>query len=193
MQKPQREGGRHPLDRPAFWIVATLLFSALTVAIFSGDLTIKAELELVGGWLRAVPGPTQHWASILSAWAWPVAALVIVYWLRLPLTRAAGALANRFGTDDLDLWGLKMTSGDSQIPLDRIIAAKESSFAPEDVEIIERLYEFAGDAKENAGRLEDWISKNVDPRLDPIDFLSEPVFARERQAAYEALVEKKNG
>jgi hypothetical protein len=34
----------------------------------------------------------------------------------------------------------------------------------------------------------DWIWKNVDAELDPVDFLSEPVFANDRMKAYIELI-----
>lgn len=146
-------------------------------------------LQTIGGWMRAIPGPTEHWATIAAAWAWPAAALVIAWWLRGPLGRAAHRLAERFSTDDISLWGLSVSKDDRKIPLDRDEAReRSSSFSPEDVEIIEGLYEFAGNTSERAGRLMDWIAANIDPKLHPLDFLSEPAFAPERKAAYIALV-----
>jgi hypothetical protein len=177
------------MGRLGLSLLVAAVLAALLHAIFGGDLDVLHVMQWLGAWLSAIPGPTEHWATILSSWSWPIAALLIVYMLRRPLRRAAHALADRIGTDDLDLWGLGVRKGDRAIPLDRAAAqAESSSFTPDDVDVIERLYEFAGDSAQNAGLLMDWISHHVDPKLDPVDFMSEPVFAGERRSAYVELV-----
>lgn len=153
-------------------------------------------LEMIGAWLRALPAPTEHWAAILSAWAWPISALLIVYALRKPVKAAADRLAKRFEKDNIELgnW-LKVSSDTSITTLDQDAVTEESG-TPEaaDVKLVEGLLEYAGESDEKAMALLRWIESHAGLLVDPEDFLTEPQFAEQRQLAYKTLVEgKSNG
>lgn len=176
-----------------YWlaIAGGTFFSLLLLEAAAGVAILPPLLRILANWLSLLPGPTEHFASVLAAWGWPLAVLLLTWVLRRPLKRAFEVLAERLGRDDVNFWGLSIVAakGDLKIPLNRQEASSESdSFTPDDAETIERLYEFVGQAPENAGRLVDWVVDNVDRELDPVDFLSEPVFADERQRAYIELI-----
>jgi len=73
-----------------------VLVLALLTAAASADWML-AVIQIISGWLTAFPGPTEHMATIAAAWGWPLAALLIAWWLRGPLANAAHVLAERFG------------------------------------------------------------------------------------------------
>lgn len=148
-------------------------------------------LETFGSWLRAVPGPTEHWATIIAAVAWPVAAMAIVYMLRKPISLAAGKLANRFESDDIEIAGfLKVTGG---VPLSTLKkgAVTEDAGTPEerDAKVVESLLEYAGDSEINALRLIEWVESHAGPHQDVEAFLDETSFAELRERAYQTLIE----
>ena len=148
-------------------------------------------LKTIGSWLEAIPGPTEHWATILSAWAWPTAALIIAWWLRKPLSEAAHKLAQRFEKDKVEIGNWLKISADTPLTtLDQQAVTEEpGTVEAADVRIIEALLEYAGESGEHAGRLVDWISTNAGPTLHPEDFLLEPNFADARKLAYKELIE----
>jgi hypothetical protein len=151
--------------------------------------------EAFGGWLRAVPGPTEHWATILSAWAWPISLLLAIYHLRSPLRSAADRLADRFAKDDIEIgsW-LKLTTHTSLATLDQNAVTEEPG-TPEakDVRIIEALLEFAGDSDAQANRLLAVISEHGGPELDVEEFLTEKRFADLRNKVYVQLIGASDG
>lgn len=146
-----------------------------------------------GAWLEAVPGPTEHWATILSAWAWPIAALVIVYWLRRPLGQIANTLAARFQKDDVEIAGwLKLSAERTLSTLDTEAAAENPNDGErKDARIIEGLLEYAGESGANALKLLGWIANHGGPISDPEEFLTGADFAEKRELAYQELVEGK--
>ena len=157
-----------------------------------------SALETVGAWLRAIPGPTPEWAAILGDWAWPIVILVVICWLHQPLSGVLNTLAKRVEKDNFRLAGLiDISSADTTyIPLDPAAAAEaegafDAEFHPVDVKNIEMLLEYIGESSENFATFLHWVEQNVDPELDPKDFLGEPVFALDRQKAYDELVRGK--
>ncbi|MEO6717096.1 MAG: hypothetical protein ABIM50_07590 [Novosphingobium sp.] len=152
-------------------------------------------LQTISAWFYALPAPTQHFATVLSAWAWPSVVLIIAYFLRNNLGKIAEALAERMRSDHIKVGNfLEMTRNTNVIPLDEDAVADEighfgaSGVVTSDVKVIERILEFVGEGEANAYRLMDWIAANVDPNLDPVDFLGEPHFANDRKAAYNSLI-----
>ena len=146
-------------------------------------------LETFGNWLRAIPGPTEHWATIIAALAWPVAALIIVYILRKPLASAAGKLADRFEKDDIEIPGFLKVTGNVPLSTLKQGAVTEQPGTPEeaDAKLVESLLEYAGESSANALKFLAWIESNVGPSQDPEAFLSETGFAEQRKKAYQEL------
>ncbi|WP_296719660.1 hypothetical protein [Erythrobacter sp.] len=146
--------------------------------------------EAFGAFLRAIPGPTEHWATIIAAWAWPTAALTIVYMLRAPISTAAQNLAERFRNDDIELPGfLKVTGG---VPLSTLKegAVTEEPGTPDedDAKVVESLLEYAGDTFEKFANLRAWIDAQLGADQDAEAFLYEKSLADTRRRAYEELV-----
>lgn len=187
--------------RPALWIVITLMGYSLLLVIFSGDLTILSVLEMVGSWLKALPGPTEHWATIIAAAAWPAALLLIVYWLRAPVAYAAASLARRFEKADLEIAGLVKLKDPHHVTDLKPDAATAKPDKPaqeppvadtaeaRNAAIVRALLEYAAESSERAGRLKDWIIAHGVPISDVEAFLSDPPFASLREQAYKELVE----
>lgn len=148
--------------------------------------------ETIGAWLRAVPGPTEHWATIISALAWPIAALLITFMLRNPITRAADKLADRFENDDIEVPGFLKITGNVPVSTLKEGAVTEQPGSPEeeDAKIIESLFEYAGEAHENVDRLLEWIGTEFGFDFDAEAFLSERGFAEQRKRAYLELVKE---
>lgn len=175
---------------------------AVFVLIVLGGLLLQAvdapvmlwAIKAVSSWLCAFPVPEEHFADMLGKWAWPAAALVIAWWLREHIEAAAGALARRFESDDVEFGGgfFKLT-GDSTASLAtldaKIATVAENTPEVDDAKMVESLLEYAGDSEENAERLESWISAMAGPTLDPEAFLNEDRFANDRKRAYAQLVE----
>lgn len=146
-------------------------------------------LKIIGAWLLAIPAPTASWATIVAAWAWPVAILVIAYWFRKPLEGAAGALAARFANDDIKIGSiLEVTRNTLVVPLDGNAPAAESDvFSAEDRQLIERMLEFVGESDGNEWKLIAWIANNVGSAIEPEAFITQPQFAEQREKAYKEL------
>ena len=151
--------------------------------------------QAFGDWLRAIPGPTEHWATILSAWAWPTAILIAAYRLRSPILRAADRLAERFGRDDIELGSfLKIAKTTPLTTLDRDAVTEERGTSEaHDVTLVEALLEYAGESDAHAARLLNWISEHGGAALDAEDFLTKPDFAELRKRAYAEFVGGSNG
>ena len=152
-------------------------------------------LQTIGSWLRAIPGPTEHWAAILAAWAWPTALLIAVFYLREPLRRAADKIAERFDGDDIEVGSLlKITKNTSVTTLDEGAVTKATGTVEErDATVVEALLEFAGESDAHANRLLGWIAEYGGATLDAEDFLTDINFANLREKAYIELVGAKNG
>lgn len=148
-------------------------------------------LKAFGAWLRAIPGPTEHWATIIAAWAWPIAALIIVYMLRKPISRAAEKLADRFENDDIEVPGFLKITGNVPLSTLKKGAVTEEPGTPdeEDAKVVESLLEYAGDKLENSVKLLDWIESEFGYEQDAEAFLYETSFAESRKKAYLELIE----
>lgn len=148
-------------------------------------------LETIGSWLRAIPGPTEHWATILDAWAWPTAFLLVAFWLRDHIAHGVGKLASRLERDNIQIGNfLKITAETEVTTLDqRAVSDRPDAPESEDARIVEGLLEYAGESAEHAGRIVDWIAKRAGPALEPEEFLVEPNFAELRRLAYTEIVE----
>jgi hypothetical protein len=171
-------------------VISVLSFAfALFMAALGADIVLWS-IGIIADWLRELPAPTEHFASLLGDWAWPLAALLIAYLLRRPLRVAAGHLARRLQKDRIKLAGiLEVDAATSLITLDEGLAAEPlSTFSPRDVKVIESMWEFVGESDENWSRLLSWIPQRV-PNLEVEDFLSERIFAPMRELAYRELVE----
>jgi hypothetical protein len=170
------------------WIVIAVLvvlFGLLTEA--AGAPILLGALNIIAGWLNALPGATEHWASTLGSIAWPAAALLMVWWLREPVALAASKLAARFEKDDVEIGFLKVTNA-SLITLDEGAAAgRPATPESEDAIIVERLLEFAAESDENAGKLRDWISTEIGPTWDAEEFLSDDRYRDHRTRALQAM------
>lgn len=167
----------------------------LTLVVLFGLLAEAADapfllnaLRIVAGWLEAIPGPTEHWAAILSSLAWPLAALLIVFWLREPVALAARKLAARFATDDVELGSFLRVTNASLVALDQGSAGTGATTAEaRDAATVERLLEFAAESDENAGKLKDWISAEIGPTFDAEEFLGDERYREHRTRALRAM------
>jgi hypothetical protein len=167
--------------------VLIVFFGLVSAAV--GAPVILGALNIIAGWLAALPGPTEQWATILSALAWPLAALVILLWQRAPIALAAGKLANRFERDDLEIAGfLKVTNSRFTNLAEHAIQQGAGPTETEDIRIVKSLLEFAAESDANAGRLRDWISAEFGPTSEPEAFLSEARYAEARKRAKKALI-----
>lgn len=148
-------------------------------------------LTTIGNWFYAIPGPTENWATIIGDLAWPGTALFLALRFRTPLRKILETLAERVEHDHVKLGNLlEITPSTTVIPLDPNAAASESDlFDARDVQIIEDILEFVAAQEENGDLLVRWIESNVDPDLDPLDFVSEPEFREQRRLAHHSLIE----
>jgi hypothetical protein len=161
-------------------IISVLVLAFLLMAEAAGAPIMPALLSIFAGWLRTVPRPTAEWATMISAWAWPTMILLIVLLFRRPLWIAASHLARRFRADRIKAGIFEIDAATSLIPLNE---------RDRDTEIKEGLWEFAGASDANWDQLLGWISKQIASSVEIEDFLSEGIFASERELAYSDLVE----
>ena len=147
-------------------------------------------IDALVSWFQAIPEPGENLASIIGSLAWPVAVLIVAWWLRDHINGAAAALARRFEKDDVELGGwLKVTKETTLNNLDQS-AATSNLDSPEsdDAKIVEELLEYAGDSDEKAAKLRDWISQAFGTTFDPEEFLTNPRFAADRKKSHDSLV-----
>jgi hypothetical protein len=145
---------------------------------------VSAAIAIVAGWARALPAPTPAFASMIAAAVWPMATLVIVWWLRLPLELGAMKLVGRFERDNLDFGLFKISSALTPLePSERAAV----SHAPNDQKVIKALLEYAGVCEDNAAELKNWIAANQAPTLTVERFLTDTAFAAARRKVYEEL------
>ena len=163
--------------------IALLLFGtfALTCAAMGADWLL-ALLNIVARWLLAWPAPSKEFSEVLAAWAWPSAILILSYILRRPLRIAAHNLSKRFEKDRISVGNglLEIDAATSLIPLNQ---------AERDSQVKEALWEYGGSSQENWNRLVAWLTRNGFPSVEVEDFLSEAIFASERETAYKELTE----
>lgn len=172
------------------WLIIALLTLSLAVfcAVIGADWMLVV-LGIVRQWLLTVPSPTEHFATLLGAFAWPLAILLVVWWLKRPIQHAATKLAERFEHDDVEVPGwLKVTN--KQVATYSPEAVAQQPAAPEkaDVNHAEALLEYASNPGA-ANKVIDWIWNNVGSNCDIEAFFGDPMFAEEREAAYKELIE----
>lgn len=157
-----------------------IALTILLLAEAAGLAIAPVLIGIISGWLLAWPPPTEHFASLLGALAWPSALLLVVYTFRRPLRTAAYYLARRFKTDKLKAGIFEVDAATSLIPLKELDRGQM---------VMERLWEFAGASDDNWDRLLSWIARNIAAGVELEDFLAESIFAPERELAYTELVE----
>lgn len=165
-----------------------LLGVATLLPAVAGADWVVAILHAISHWLLALPAPTDSWAQIVRAVAWP---LVLFYFLsryRGHVRRVLDTMAERLKKDKVKLGPFELTSDSQVITLDpEDVNESTETFTAQDVERIERFFEFITE-QANFGRLADWVSQNVDPNLDIGSFLTEPPYANQREQAFQALI-----
>lgn len=173
------------------WLAILLLTVLFGLFAQAADMPIMLwVIKAIGSWFDAIPGPEEHFATLLGDLAWPSAILIIVYMLREPISKAASSLADRFARDDIEVPGFFRITGSTAPTTLKDTAVTETPGDPEaeDAKRIESLLEYAGDSDEKAKALILWIIGNMGPTLDPEEFLTEARFAEERMRAYSELI-----
>jgi hypothetical protein len=176
------------------WLVISVLAIAFAfgMAIAGADVVL-GMLHIISRWFMALPSPTEEWAHIVSALAWPLVLAFFLVRYRGYLRRFLDTVAERLKTDKVKLGPFELTPNSEVIALDPEDAAESTeTYAPEDIERIERLFEFITEPGEFR-KLADWVAQNVDPKLDIGSFLTEPPYATQREQAYQALVVRRGG
>ncbi|WP_031551288.1 hypothetical protein [Parvularcula oceani] len=143
-------------------------------------MTLLEHATALGDVLRAIPAPTEEWSEIVGHLAWPVTLILFASLLRKEVQSAAGTIARRLETDDIEAGGFRMKSGDSQYDLgdDEDDHAEPDLFGHES-DIIETIFEFLS-IEGNYSRLVDWMEANLDKGHSIDDFLTATEFADER-------------
>ena len=139
----------------------------------------------LGAILTSVPAPTDSWAKIIGDLAWPALVGFLVLRFRSQLGEFANTLATRAKSDqNVRLGPFAFERGNEVVILDRAgVQESTETFEPDDIEIIEALYEFVAD-KAGSDALKAWISANLDPPIQLDEFLTSPEYAIERSSAY---------
>lgn len=144
---------------------------------------------VVGKILRAIPAPTETWASIISSLAWPVLLIFLVTRYRTYLRSFLDTIAARLQTDHVKLGPFEFTPKSDVIALDPAnVDESTEHYDPQDIERIERLFEFIADAS-GFGRLRAWVDEHLREDLEIGDFLTSPEYATQREEAYRAVAE----
>lgn len=148
---------------------------------------LLAVFNAVGDALRAIPAPTQYWAAIISAVAWPGVVLFVTVRYRGSISRILTILIDRLGRDEISIGGVKLTPKTSLIPLDsRDAGSATEPYSPDDVSLIETILEYVAD-EANFTAMEAWMKHNMPPGTLPPDLLTAPGYATKRLELVRAL------
>lgn len=178
------------------WIFLTFIVLVATLfPVALGFDWVLGALHIISRWLLALPAPSDSWAKLIGAIAWPSAILLIAWWLFEPLELAARKLAARFETDDLELGKfLKVTSRPVTTYSPEAVSQQPDSPEAADVNHAEALLEYAAESGEHVENVLNWIFEHVGSDVDVEAFFYDDAFAPQRKAAYIELVEgPKNG
>ena len=136
----------------------------------------------IGATLRAIPAPTESWAKIISALAWPALAAFFVLRYKNFVRNFLTTIADRLERDHLKLGLFEMTPNSEVIALDPDDADESTEhYTPEDITLIERLFEFISEPS-GYGKLHEWLGENL-PNVNMSDFLTEPAYSANRISA----------
>jgi len=143
----------------------------------------------IGKVLRAIPAPAETWASIIDSLVWPAVLLFLVIRYRVYLRSFLDTISARLQTDHVKLGPFEFTPKSDVIALDPAdVDESTEHYDPQDIERIERLFEFISDAS-GFGKLSAWVNEHVDDAMEIGDFLTAPEYAIQREEAYRAVVE----
>ncbi len=137
---------------------------------WSGDLLLSLAVAVVAAFLvglaaspydmlagvRGFPAPTASWATIVTGLAWPTVVLIVLWRARTQMTVIFAHLARRFGSDNVEFGGLKLTVNDRQTE----VGDDPSRAAVRDL--------FRDPAKRD--KVERWIAANGGPGIDRVAF-----------------------
>lgn len=141
----------------------------------------------IGAFLREIPAPNDSWAEIVGHLAWPLLALFLVYRFRGFLSKFLLTIADRIRTDHVKFGWFEIRPNDQVLVLDAEDASESTSeFDPSDIQRIERMFEFMAD-EDNFWRLMKWVETNVNSNLDIDDFLTLPIYDKDRERAFEQV------
>lgn len=163
--------------------IAAILGAALGFDWLGGGLHILSR------WLLDLPEPTDTWADIIKALAWP---LVLFYFLsryRGHVRRVLDTVADRVRTDHrIKMGPFELTAGAQVISL-RPEDASESTelFTSEDVKRIDSILEFIAEPA-NRDSLVEWVRQNVGPTVTIDSFLTDSTYVTQREQAAQALL-----
>ena len=154
---------------------------------------VMAAAKWFGDVLRAIPGPTDAWASIIGDLAWPVVVAFLVIRYRRYLRLVLDTILARLETDHVKLGPFELTPNYEVLRLDPDeVGESTSDYSSEDIVRIEKLCEFIAD-EANLHKLALWVNDRIDPALIVSDFLTLPEHAIGRAQAYDELVERRPG
>lgn len=137
--------------------------------------------------LRALPAPTEAWASIIGSLAWPLVLLVLIYRFRRFIRHYLWIIADRLEKDHVKFGWLELKPNDQVTLLDPSRSGESTlEFDPADVERIERIFEFIDDAG-NFAKLKVWIRNTYGRAVDIEEFLTNPSYATHRLEAFRQL------
>jgi hypothetical protein len=143
----------------------------------------------IGKVLRAIPAPTETWATIISSLVWPAVLIFLVTRYRKFLRIFLDTIASRLQTDHVKLGPFEFTPKSDVIALDPDdVDESTEHYDPQDIQRIERLFEFIADPA-GYDRLITWMNEHLGKALDIGDFLTYPEYANQREEAYRAVLE----
>lgn len=146
-------------------------------------------LHAISNWLLALPEPTETWASIIRASAWPACLVYFLSCYRGHIIELLDTLAQRFKKDNVKLGPFEITANAEILDLrpdDQ--GGSTEIFTREDIRHVGSLLEFIAEpAKRHT--LDGWVRENVGPQVSADSFLTEAVYATQRQQAFQALID----
>lgn len=148
-----------------------------------------AAVRWIAEVLRTLPGPTDAWAEIIGHLAWPIVVIFLVFRFRRYLRIVLNTIADRIETDHVKLGWFELTPNSEVIVLDGAEADEDSAYTAQDLENIERLFEFIGES-DGLDNLAAWIAANVNEMPSVVEMLTKPSYSEAREQAARALIQE---
>lgn len=148
-----------------------------------------ASVQWISDVLRTLPGPTDAWAEIVGHLAWPTVVVFLVFRFRRYLRIVLNTIADRLVTDHVKLGPFELTPNSEVIVLDGTEPDADSPYSGDDLDNIERLFEFIG-AKDGLDKLDGWIAANLNDRPSVVEMLTTPSYSEARVQAVRALIQE---
>ena len=168
--------------------VVTGLLLALAGAATGHDW-LGGFLHILSRWLLDLPEPTDTWAGIVKAWAWPLALFYFLSRYRGHVRTVLDTVADRVRTDKtVKLGPFELSAGADVISLKPEEASESTEpLTIEDMLRIDRILEFIAEPA-NRDILAAWMRQNVGPSVTIDSFLTESTYVTQREQSVQALI-----